>query len=78
MKIRTVRVGLFHVDGRTDTTNLIVAFRNFANAPKSSSSSNRTVGALVHTRTRDIPNTSFKYLKCITKRRCKLAYSISG
>ena len=25
---------LFHADGRTDTTKLIVAFRNFANAPK--------------------------------------------
>ena len=25
---------LFHVDGRTDMTKLIVAFRNFANAPK--------------------------------------------
>ena len=24
---------LFHVDGRTDMTKLIVAFRNFANAP---------------------------------------------
>jgi len=25
---------LFHADGRTDMTELIVAFRNFANAPK--------------------------------------------
>jgi len=25
---------LFHADGRTDTTKLIVAFRDFANAPK--------------------------------------------
>jgi hypothetical protein len=25
---------LFHVDGQTDMTKLIVAFRNFANAPK--------------------------------------------
>ena len=24
----------FHTDGRTDMTKLIVAFRNFANAPK--------------------------------------------
>ena len=30
---------LFHVDGRTDMTKLIVAFRNFANAP------NKTVNA---------------------------------
>ena len=26
---------LFHADGRTDMTNLIVAFRGFANVPKS-------------------------------------------
>jgi hypothetical protein len=25
---------MFHADGRTDTTKLTVAFRNFANAPK--------------------------------------------
>jgi len=25
---------LFHVDGKTDTTKLTVAFRNFANEPK--------------------------------------------
>jgi hypothetical protein len=34
IKIRTVAAELFHVDERTDTTKLIVAFRNFANAPK--------------------------------------------
>jgi hypothetical protein len=80
MKIRQMGVGLFHVDGRTDTTKLILAFSNFANAPKSSWSSNRTVGALVHTRTGDIPNTVLKYsyFKCITKRRSKLVHSISG
>jgi hypothetical protein len=32
MKIRQVGTELFHVDGRTDMTKLIVAFRNFANA----------------------------------------------
>jgi len=37
MKIRSVEVELFHVDGRTDITKLIVAFRNFANAPKKTS-----------------------------------------
>jgi hypothetical protein len=26
---------VFHADRRTETTQLIVAFRNFANAPKS-------------------------------------------
>jgi len=36
MKIRRVRAEFFHADGRTDkhVTKLIVAFRNFANAPK--------------------------------------------
>jgi hypothetical protein len=39
MKIRPVGAELFHADGRmdrrtTDMTNLIFAFRNFANAPK--------------------------------------------
>ena len=31
---RPVRAELFHADGRTDMTKLIVAFRNFANTPK--------------------------------------------
>ena len=34
VKIRTVGAELFHADGRTDMTELIVAFRNFANALK--------------------------------------------
>jgi hypothetical protein len=36
MKICSVGAELFHTDGRTDKdmTKLIVAFRNFANAPK--------------------------------------------
>jgi len=34
MKIRPVGAELFHADGRTDMTKLIVAFRNFANACK--------------------------------------------
>ena len=38
MKIHTVGTELFHAEGRTDgqtdMTKLIVAFRNFANAPK--------------------------------------------
>jgi hypothetical protein len=29
-----VRAGLFHADGQTDTTKLIVAFRKFTNALK--------------------------------------------
>jgi len=34
MKIRPVGNELFHGDGWTGTMKLIVAFRNFANAPK--------------------------------------------
>jgi len=30
MKIHPMTAGLFHAHGRTDTTKLIVAFRNFA------------------------------------------------
>ena len=33
MKIRPMGVELFHADGQTDMTQLIVAFRNFAKAP---------------------------------------------
>ena len=40
MKIRPVGAELFHADrrtdGQTDMTKIIVAFRNFANAPKNS------------------------------------------
>jgi len=35
MKILPVVAELFHWDGRTDMTKLIVAFRHFTNAPKS-------------------------------------------
>jgi hypothetical protein len=34
MKIRPVEAELFRADRQTDMTKLIVAFRNFANAPK--------------------------------------------
>jgi len=34
MKICPVGVELFHAEGRTDITKLMVAFRIFANAPK--------------------------------------------
>ena len=36
IEIRAVGAELFHADGRTDMTKLIVAFRNFANAPQNS------------------------------------------
>ena len=34
MKTRPVEDELYHADGRTDIMKLIVAFRNFAEAPK--------------------------------------------
>jgi hypothetical protein len=34
MKIRLVGAELFHADGQRDMAKLMVAFRNFANAPK--------------------------------------------
>ena len=34
MKFRPMEAELFHADGRTDMTKLIVAFSSFANAPK--------------------------------------------
>jgi hypothetical protein len=34
IKIRPLRAELFHADVQTDMTKLIVAFRNFAIAPK--------------------------------------------
>jgi hypothetical protein len=36
MKILPVEAKLFHAEGRTDKMKLIVAFRNFANAPNKS------------------------------------------
>ena len=34
MKINLVGAELFHTDGKTDMTKLIIAFLNFANVPK--------------------------------------------
>jgi hypothetical protein len=50
MKIRLVGAEMFHADGRTDgqttdMTKLIVAFRNFANAPNK----NKILGRLIVT-----------------------------
>ena len=53
MKIRPVGTELFHADGRTerrtDVTNLILSFRNFANVPKNvkNNKANVTVVKLV-------------------------------
>jgi len=35
MKLREIGTELFHADGQTDKTKLIVALRNFENAPRS-------------------------------------------
>jgi hypothetical protein len=37
MKNRPVGAELFHADGQTDMTKVMVAFRNFANARKNGS-----------------------------------------
>ena len=46
MKIRPVGAELWHAgrrtDGRTDITKLIVAFRNFTNAPKKTKNNSST------------------------------------
>jgi hypothetical protein len=34
IKIRPVRIELFHADGQTDVTRPLVAFRNIADAPR--------------------------------------------
>jgi hypothetical protein len=41
MKINPVGDELFHTDGRSDTTTVIVAFRNFAKASKMSKKNDR-------------------------------------
>jgi len=46
MKIRPVGAELFHADGRTDMTMLIVAFREFANAPKNCSNNSQYTSIL--------------------------------
>jgi hypothetical protein len=55
MKICLVRAELFHMeggwtDGRTDMTNLIVAFRNFANTPKNACKNKPTKNMPPHIR----------------------------
>jgi hypothetical protein len=47
MKMRPVGAELFHSDGQTDMTKLIVAFHNVANAPKKWTTMN-TVQKNVH------------------------------
>jgi hypothetical protein len=53
MKICQVGAELFHVDGRTDLTKLLVAFRTFANAhlKDGSASSELNIDAITNTGT---------------------------
>ena len=44
MKILPVGAGLFHADGQTDMTKLIVVFRNFANALRNEGGRGRRKG----------------------------------
>lgn len=37
MDVRTLRTELFRTDGRTDMTNIIIAFLKFSNAPENPS-----------------------------------------
>jgi len=43
MKICPVGAELFHADGRMEKTKLIVAFRKFANVPKTQIFNNRVI-----------------------------------
>jgi hypothetical protein len=45
--IRPVGAELFHADGQTDMTKLVVAFRNFANAPNRQCTYNEHCGTFV-------------------------------
>jgi hypothetical protein len=49
IKIHQFGAELFHVDGRTDMTKVIVAFRNFANASKSNRDTGRNCGSYLYT-----------------------------
>jgi hypothetical protein len=60
MKICPVGAELFHADGRTDITKLIVAFRNFANAPK-----NNSVNAVYREITAVLGSIQNTYLHCV-------------
>ena len=46
MKIHPLGAELFHADGQTDMTNLIVVFRKFANTPKTFSRNHLIIALL--------------------------------
>jgi hypothetical protein len=55
-------VSLFHADRQTDMTKLIVAFRNFANAPKTACMLILCMLKVIH---REIIHTAFKLIVCM-------------
>jgi len=65
MKIRPLGAELFHADGRTDTTNVVVASRSFVNAPKMEQKirvfSSFLLGTVRDTSTDFLSKVSFKF-----------------
>jgi hypothetical protein len=55
IKISPVGAELFHADGRTDM-KLIVAFRNYANAPKKKTTDDIRGGQTIETFSHSLPN----------------------
>jgi hypothetical protein len=56
---------LFHADGRTDKTKLIVAFHNFVNAPKKGFFSRLKKHTHIHTHTPEEKSNSFRCVVCV-------------
>ena len=69
MKIRPVGAELFHADGRTDTTKLIVAFRNFVNTPKTVIKLSYLFTATIDSSKGDTDSNSTKKSVCILQKR---------
>jgi hypothetical protein len=65
VKIRPVGAELFRADGRTDTTKLTVAFRNFANAPKTMVKFSYLFTAVIDPSKGDTDTNSLKKSVCI-------------
>jgi len=57
MRIRPLGAEMFHAGRQTDTTKLIVAFRNIANAPKSYQKPVKYSRPPVECKTRTLRNT---------------------
>ena len=85
MKIRPVGTELFHAERQTDMTELIVAFRNFTNAPNNSWSCTFTpyyghAWCLIKHKDNfnlHIPFTVFVMYHALTKGECRLILSYS-